>query len=50
MGRSKGPEWVIEALAEIDDGNCSEKLQEFVEEIREYLNQQYRELVVAVPE
>jgi hypothetical protein len=50
LGRSKGPEWVIEALDEIDDGNCSEDLREFVEEIREYLNQQYRELVVAEPE
>lgn len=50
LERSKGPEWVIEALDEIDDGNCSEDLREFIEEIREYLNQQYRELVVAEPE
>ncbi|WP_254279655.1 ATP-dependent nuclease [Haloarcula marina] len=49
LGRSKGPEWVIEALDEIDDGNCSEELREFVAEIQDYLNQQYRELVVAEP-
>lgn len=50
LRRSKGPEWVIEALDEIDEGNCSEELKEFVDEIQEYLNQQYRELVVAEPE
>lgn len=44
---SKGSEWVIEALDEIDDGNCSKNLYEFVVEIREYLNQQYRELIMA---
>jgi len=47
LGISKGPEWVIEALDEIDDGNCSEELRRFVAEIQDYLNQQYRELVVA---
>lgn len=44
---SKGSEWVIEALDEIDDDNCSKNLYEFVVEIREYLNQQYRELIMA---
>lgn len=50
LGIRKGPEWVIEALDEIDEGNCSEELKEFVAEIQEYLNQQYRELVLAEPE
>jgi len=50
LGISKGPEWVIEALDEIDDGNCSGELREFVTEIQDYLNQQYRELVVAESE
>lgn len=50
LGRSKGPEWVIEALDEIDNGNCGEDLRRFVDEIRKYLDRQYRELVVAEPE
>ncbi|WP_435318069.1 ATP-dependent nuclease [Haloarchaeobius sp. TZWSO28] len=47
---SKGPRWVIEALDTIDEGNCGDQLKEFVVEIRDYLSQQYRELVVAEPE
>ena len=50
LGKSKGPKWVIEALDVIDNGNGSEELREFVEEIQEYLNQQYQELVVAETE
>jgi hypothetical protein len=50
LGKSKGPEWVVEALDTIDNNNCSEELRIFVDEIQEYLEQQYRELVAVEPE
>lgn len=50
LERTKGPAWVVEALGEIDQGNCSEELSNFVGEIRKYLKEQYKELVMAEDE
>lgn len=47
IDRAKGPDWVVDALDEISENGSSDELRGFIQSIRNYLSEQYRDLVEA---